>query len=409
MIAAVFLQLTTFSGLGFYGLSIYLDALTDERAFSTTSVSLATSLFFVVGGITARLVAPLIETRDIRWVIGTGGVLGGVSLALLGSVTNEVALFVVYGLFAIGCSLSGFVPGTTLITRWFHARRAAALAIATTGLSVGGLTLTNLASGLIDRRGLSGATPTLGLLYGLLILAALPWMWPTPQHRGTAPDGQLSTNPNDGPAALGVDYQQAIRSRFFLVTVVGYLLAMAAQVGGIAQLANLGTERLDRSIGALAVSTLAAGSILGRFIGGSVVNRLSIMRLTIGLAILQGSALAFIALANTSTGLVAAAFIFGLTIGNLLMLQPLIIAAAFGVTHYPRIFALEQLLVTAGVAFGPLALGYLHDQADYRMSYFAAAALSLLGALVLSRCGMMHPHPVQFATESPSSGTTDSR
>ena len=57
VVAAVFIQLMTSSGLAFYGLAIYLDALTDEQAFSTTSVSLATSMFFIVSGLVGQLVA----------------------------------------------------------------------------------------------------------------------------------------------------------------------------------------------------------------------------------------------------------------------------------------------------------------------------------------------------------------
>jgi len=404
IVASVFVLLTTFSGLGFYGLAIYLDALTDERSFSTTSVSLATSLFFVLGGRTVRMITPLIERRDIRWVIGSGGVISGVSLFLLGSVETEFELYCVYTLFAIGCSLSGFVPGTTLITRWFHSRRAMALSIATTGLSVGGLTLTNFSSHLIDRQGLDDAAPTLGLLYFALVLVALPWMWPSPESRGKAPDGGETTTTTTNTELDSVDYHTAVHSRFFVVTVCGYLLAMAAQVGGIAQLANLGTERLDRASGALAVSALAAASVVGRLLGGMVVDRLSIMRFTIGLAALQGVALTLIGFAESSSALVLAAFVFGLTIGNLLMLQPLIVSAAFGVAHYPRIFAFEQLLVTAGVAGGPLLLGFLHDQSSYRTSYLVAAALSASGAVILSQCGTMRPSPAVLAVSSPRTG-----
>ena len=73
VVASVFMVLSATSGLIFYGLAVYLDALTDEQGFSTTSVSLATSIFFVVGGVSGRVIAPLIERHDIRLVIGAGG------------------------------------------------------------------------------------------------------------------------------------------------------------------------------------------------------------------------------------------------------------------------------------------------------------------------------------------------
>jgi len=135
VVGSVFLLFVANSGLSFYGLAVYLDALTSEQGFSTTSVSLATSMFFVVSGIAGRLIAPLIETRDIRWVIGAGAVISSGSLLALGSVDTIPKLYGVYAVFAIGFALCGLVPGTTLITRWFHTRRSVALSVASTGLS----------------------------------------------------------------------------------------------------------------------------------------------------------------------------------------------------------------------------------------------------------------------------------
>lgn len=100
VVAAVFIQLMTSSGLAFYGLAIYLDALTDERAFTTTSVSLATSMFFVVSGVVGQLVARLLERYDVRLIVAAGGVVSSLSLYLLGSVDTVAELYAVYLLFA---------------------------------------------------------------------------------------------------------------------------------------------------------------------------------------------------------------------------------------------------------------------------------------------------------------------
>ena len=62
-----------------------------------------------------------------------GGVIGGIALASLGQVTQQWQLFVVYGVFAVGWSLAGLVPMTTVVTRWFHAAPSVALSVASTG------------------------------------------------------------------------------------------------------------------------------------------------------------------------------------------------------------------------------------------------------------------------------------
>ncbi len=400
VVASVFVLFVASAGLSFYGLAVYLDALTDEQGFSTTSVSLATSMFFVVSGITGRLIAPLIETRDIRWVIGAGGLISSGSLLALGSIDTIPKLYGVYAVFAIGFALCGLVPGTTLITRWFHTRRSVALSVASTGLSVGGLTLTKIASSLIDTRGLADAAPILAIIFLALVAITLPTMWPNPESRGTVPDGVIHAPDSETATEVtaSVAYDTAIRTRFFVVIVIGFVLSMGSQVGGLSQIAKLGTERIDRPTGALALSALAGTSVVARLIGGVVVEKMPIMKFTTALALLQGVALVLLAFADSALMLVLSAVLFGATIGNLLMLQPLIVAAAFGVTSYPRIFAFMQLIVTSGIAGGPFLLGYLRDAASYQTSYIVGACISACGGIAFALSGTWRPTP---ATVSP--------
>jgi len=392
VVAAVFIQLMTSSGLAFYGLAIYLDALTDEQSFSTTSVSLATSVFFIVSGVIGQVVARLIERYDLRIIVGVGGVVCASSLFLLGRVTSVAQLYAVYILFAVGFALTGLIPSTTLVTRWFQVRRATALSIASTGLSVGAFTLSAPTSALIDDRGLADAAPLLALLYLVLTLVVLPWLWPSPASRGTVPDGERADG-SPAPAVDGIQYDAAIRTRFFMIVTAAFILAMGAQVGGLSQIANLGSERVDRAAGAAAITALALGSVIGRLVGGVLADRLPLIRLAAVLAIGQGVALVGIGMADTRGALIVIAFFFGTTVGNLLMLQPLIIAAGFGLIGYPRIFALLNLLVTAGVAGGPFLLGFLRDQSSYQTSYLVAGCLSVAAAGVFTATRVPRPTP----------------
>lgn len=399
VVSAVFIQLMTSSGLAFYGLAIYLDALTDEQGFSTTSVSLATSMFFVVSGIVGQLVARLIERYDVRLVVAAGGGISSLALYLLGGVTSVGQLYGVYLLFAIGFALVGLIPATTVVTRWFQVRRATALSIASTGLSVGAFTLSAPASALIDERGLAEAAPVLALIYLALTALVVPWLWPSPGARGLEPDGRAAEGGSAAPATEGVPYDQAIRSRFFAVLAAAFVLAMGAQVGGLSQIANLGSERIDRAAGAAAITALALGSVIGRLVGGVVADRLPLIRLAAVLSIGQGVALIGIGLADTRLALIVIAFFFGTTVGNLLMLQPLITAAGFGVLAYPRIFALLSLIVTAGVAGGPFLLGFLRDQSSYRTSYVVAGLLSFGAALAFTATRVPRPSPETVAPQ----------
>ena len=95
-----------------------------------------------------------------------------------------------------------------------------------------------------------------------------------------------------------------------------------------------------------------------------------------------------IAFSESTVALFAAIVVFGATVGNILMLQPLLIAERFGVVDYPRIFSRSQFIMMLGTALGPLVLGWLHDNAGgYRTSYLVAAGCSIAGAAVLASGG----------------------
>jgi hypothetical protein len=103
---------------------------------------------------------------------------------------------------------------------------------------------------------------------------------------------------------------------------------------------------------------------------------------------MQGVSLALIGFMNSSVGLLVGVALFGATIGNMLMMQSLLIAQKFGVLDYPRIAARQGLISFTGTAGGPLLLGALHDFAGgYRTSYLVAGACSLIGALLFSLAG----------------------
>ncbi len=385
VVAGCFIVLTVASGLGFYGLAVYLNAFSRERGWPLASISLATTLFFIVAGVVGLWVARLIARHDVRIVIVGGAVLGASALALLGQVQERWQLYVVYAVFAFGFSGAGLIPVTTVVTRWYHIRRSVALSIASTGLSAGGILVTPFAKWLIDDRGLASATPVLGALWLVGVIPFALWLVrPDPAALGWLPDGERAQRDAAPLVPTGTPYHEATRTRFYVAVTVGYVLVMAAQVGGTQQIVKLVEERTDKTTAAFATIGLAGMSIVARLAGGRVVPRLPMAGFTVALAATQAVSLAIIGVSQTTVVLFAGILLFGATVGNLLMLQPLLIAERFGVLDYPRIFSRSQFLTMFGAAGGPLLLGWLYDNAGgHDTSYVVAAGCALAGAAVL--------------------------
>ena len=379
----------TSAGLGFYGLAVYLNALSKERGWEVSSISLATTFFFFVSGVVGVWAARLISRYDARHVIAAGGLAGAVALLGLGQVTSTWQLFVVYGVFAIGFAFAGLVPVTTVVTRWFHQRRGVALSVASTGLSAGGIVITPAAKWLLDREGLEAGTPWLALVWVVGIIPFTYWLVkPDPVVLGWLPDGMRAAPGASAAKPTGVPFHEAVTTRFFIGVTVAYVLALGSQVGGIQQLVKLVEERTTADTAALATLVLAATSVVARLVGGRVVTSVPMIGFTAALAGLQGLAMIALAFADTTTMIFASIIVFGATVGNILMLQPLLIAERFGVLDYPRIYSRAQLYALVGTAGGPLLLGWLHDvSGDYQLSYVAAGVCSASAVIVFLASG----------------------
>jgi MFS family permease len=153
------------------------------------------------------------------------------------------------------------------------------------------------------------------------------------------------------------------------------------------------------------VAVLAASSVVARLIGGYVAGRVRLVPLAAGFSAMQVGGLAAIAVADSRVALLVAAALLGVSVGNLLMIQPLIVGDNFGVAEYARIYATTQLFMTIGVAGGPFLLGALFDQTNsWGWPYAVAAAASLAAAAVLLRAERFRadvPAPINPAAGAP--------
>jgi len=111
-------------------------------------------------------------------------------------------------------------------------------------------------------------------------------------------------------------------------------------------------------------------------------------RFTLVLFFQQAAALAVLAVAAGKGTFLLSVVIFGLAMGNILMMQPLLLAEAFGTQSFGRIYAASNLISVPGVAGGPALLGIAFTATGgYAAPYLGAAAASLLGIVILLFAG----------------------
>ena len=389
IVAGVFVITMTTSGLAFYNLSILLAAFVAERGFPVSLASSATATFFIASGIGGVISGRLVERIDARFVIATGATVGALALASVGSLRELWQLYAFHVVFGLCHGASGLVPLTTLLARWFSARRALAFSIASTGLSFGGIAVAPLVALLIERLGLAGAAPWMGLA---LCLGTLPVtlivLRPRPAAMGLEPDGAV---PADGaPIAPqpAVAFGEARRSRYFFAVSVAYLFLLGAQVGAIAHFYRLASTRTGVATAALALSVLAGSSTVGRLLGGWLMLWIPSWPFALVLMVMQAAGLAVLAVAEDPAQILAGTVLFGVTMGNSLMMHPLLLAERFGTRDYGRIYSTSQLVTVVGVAGCPPLIGLLYEASGgYAVPFLAVAGLTLVGLGVLGIFG----------------------
>jgi MFS family permease len=391
IVATSCFQLTFAAGLGFYGLPVYLRTLKNARGFSVAWMSGATSVFWVASGLAGIVIARLLARYDPRVFVAVGAALSGLSIAALGHVTQLWQVFVVYALFGVGFCCSAIIVTNTVIMRWFHKRRSVALSVATTGLSLGGVVLTPVATSLLNHRSLSSAFAIIAVLFffGVLIVPMI-FLRGDPASKGTYPDGIVpSVDANSiATTAPGVPFEAAVKSPAFAAITAAFALALLAQLGAISQLVNLATERAGKGVGDRIVIVLASCSVVGRLLGGAFVQRASTRKFAFAALGLQATGLLLIAFAQGAVAMYGATIAFGFAIGNVLLLHPLLVAEVFGVRDYPRVYGRSQLFVALGNATGPLSIGWLRDNAGgYRTAFLVACVVNVAALAVYVQRG----------------------
>ena len=382
IVGLTLLMQTVSSGLGFYNMSVYINRLSAQLAVSSADTSFAVSLFFVVGGVAGLYVADLLRVWSVRKVVIAGALVSGVAVALVGFADQLWQVYALFTVFGIGNAGISIVISTTLITRWFPGpERSMALAVGSTGLSLGGFLITPLTAYVMNGWGFDLTMHWLGVFLVLSVVPiALFLRFPSNEEssaNNAADTGQL-------PAQLAASLAEALRSRFYILLAVAYVLIMGSQVGSIAHLYSRVELLGDFTMAALAVQALSIASITGRFIGGWLVSWMPIRRFALGNLLLQSFGMLLIALAPNSVMGVVAAGIFGLSVGNLLMTQPLWLAEKYSVDIYPQVFARANAISVLGVAAGPFCMGWIFDYAgSYTFAFICALATSLVAFVVV--------------------------
>jgi cyanate permease len=172
---------------------------------------------------------------------------------------------------------------------------------------------------------------------------------------------------------------ETLRTRRFWTLSIAFGLALMAQVGFIVhQLAFL-EPTLGHIQAALVVSATTVSALLGRVVAGALADRMDQRVLSAAIFAVQAVALAVMAAWPAPSLLFAGSVAFGLGVGNIITLPPLLARAEFGARSFATVFGMASAAMQLGVAIGPGLVGALRDATnDYAVAVAVLAGLDAL-------------------------------
>jgi len=379
-------------GVGFYGLVVLLDALVAERGFTREQVSLVTTTYWVTVGLVGLLIGRGVDRLGARGFITAGLCLMAGSLVWIGRIEDARQIYPAYIVLALGFAMAGAIPNGALVTRWFVRKRARAMTISHTGVSLGGILLVPLTTGWIDAHGLQVALDRLALLLLAIGLPIVAWVLRFDPHAfGLEPDGGAGGAASREALHFSVQSRvwsrgEVLRSPAFRTLAAAYALMLLCQVGySMHQLAFL-RERIGLELASWGVSCVAFGSLSARLVLGPLADRVSKRRMGAALFAFQAVMIVVLANAEGPVLLLAASLGFGLTVGTIFMLQALLVGEIFGRVSFATAMGMQQVVSQVASGMGPLVLGLLAaTEGGYAGALYWLAGGALAAAFLLTR------------------------
>ncbi len=379
--------------------AVFYPAIVEEFGWQRGSTAMIFSIAFLVYGLASPVAGTLIDRFSPRLVLPLGGLVAGTGVALCSLASAQWQFFLFYGcVAAIGLSLVGWSPLTSIVSNWFVRKRGLAIGILAAGFG-GSLVSAPVAQFLISSFGWQKAYVIVGSMAACIIAPLCSLLIRrNPREKGLLPDGAPQGVPNlSNPskaqtaqtrwAATDWTLSRAMKTyQFWLLVLVAFLLLGLAE-----QIAIAHQVYFFRDVGYEPMTAAGFYSLFGIFfIVGTLCSLLSDRfgreRVFIPSCFVSAGATCLLFVMRDTSHLwmpILFAACFGLAVG---VAGPVFYSAAadlFQGNHFGSILGTITLGFSIGGAIGPPLAGFIHDKTNSYFFAFLIMLLSLITAAVL--------------------------
>lgn len=360
-------------GAGFYGPAVYLPTLHQTRGWSLSTLSAAITAHYLVSAVLITALPEAYRRFGVRQVTFAGVVLAGAGALAWANAQQVWQLLPALLLSGAGWSAMSGAALNAMVAPWFDRDRPKAISIAFNGASVGGIVFVPLWIALIAGVGLPLAALVVASVT-VAVVCPLVWRFLRRAPDVAAPNAQASSS-----------RRSLLRQPGFVTISIAFALGLFAQIGLFAHLiARLGPD-FGAGLAAVAISLVTLCAVLGRTLLGWLVGDRDRRLVAAANFLIQAAGSLLLAFGQGIGPLAAGCVLFGLGVGNLVSLPPLIAQSEFRPADVGTVVALVTAINQAIFAFAPAILGALRDfTGNYAVAFLTAAAAQVVAAGVIA-------------------------
>ena len=367
-----------------YGFGVLFVPILETFGWSRSVGSLTALFMQPVGGAVGPLIGAFVDRHGARPVAIAGVVCIGLGIMSLAFMQALWMLFLSFSLVSIGMSSTMGVGFNTAIVNWFRRQRGKALGIGFSGGALSGPFVVVV----VWLEATYGWRESALILGAGMLLLGLPCAWlirSKPSDKGLNPDGDSDAqvaamgNPVEGGMTSG----GALKDRnFWLLALIYGVLATGISGFMLHQIPYLVSLGFSREAGAASLAVMTLVSLLGRVLGGMLMDFLARrdFDLRIVPAILlaiQTASLLVIAYATSYWHVVIFASLFGISFGGMIPSRPVLVGSLFGLPSFGTIQGLMNFTSVPFSVISPVILGLFFDlDGTYFTGVLFLAALS---------------------------------
>lgn len=395
------LVLLTATGINFlagllYIWSVIKSGLKNDLGWTDTEATLPYTISIISFVICMVAIGKLQDMKGPRLTATLSGILMGSGLILSSLHTNPILMIITFGVITgAGCGISN-VSTVPPAVKWFPPQKKGMV----TGVVVAGVALASVfyspfTHALIGTKespslGISGTFLVMGI--GILVLTVILAQFLKNPPLGYDSVTSTIVESKDSAAVeaakvknFGADlnWKQLIKRLDFYKLWIMFAFASSAGLFLIGNVTTITKEQAGSNLGFLLVVLLAIFNALGRFLGGSIADKMHhYTLLTIIFAVAATNMLLF-SVYNTPF-LVSVGFaIAGLCYGAGFATFPTIMVSNYGVKNYGSNYGMIMTAWGAGSIIGPMVAAAVRDSSGtYQAAYFFCCALLAIAMLI---------------------------